>query len=358
MLTARSPAHSRKACLGVPPGLDGGIVLNPMQHFTLHRDEAFDHDAVFAKDVRLGLAAEPKFLWAKYFYDEIGSALFEVICLLPEYYVTLAELEILTQQIDDILARVSAPGRVIELGSGSADKARIFVEGFLKRRSALHYVPVDISQSALELSSEQLLSAFSDLRVTAFAADYEVALKKLHDRAARGEEEKTLVLFLGGTIGNLDGESSQRLLSQVRGVLRKGDSLLLGTDLKKPEEILLPAYNDALGVTAAFNLNVLRRINREFGGDFALDQFEHEARYNREHGRIEMHLISRKEQVVNIHDLDLEVPFRKGESIHTESSYKFDAQQIEELAGTTGFKLDHVWYDSNRYFALNLMIVE
>ena len=224
----------------------------------------------------------------------------------------------------------------------------------MARQGGLEYLPIDVSRSAMEQSAERLLHAFPELTVTAFVADYQAGL-----RAVRGERVppgvRTLALFLGSTIGNLDPGDRIALLREIRAVLRPGDGLLLGTDLRKPESVLLPAYDDALGVTAAFNLNLLSRINRELGGGFDLGSFRHRARWNRELGRIEMHLESLREQTVSIQSLGLEVRFAAGETIHTESSYKFEPAQVAEMAQAGGFALRRTWTDRGGRFASNLL---
>jgi L-histidine N-alpha-methyltransferase len=308
----------------------------------------------FAEDVRRGLTASPKFLFPKYFYDELGTLLFEAITALPEYYPTRAEAEILRDHADDILAALGGPVWLLELGSGDGQKTRLLIEALLARQGTLEYVPVDISESAVEGSSRSLLFSYPALRITAYVGEYHRALRKIReDRVAPG---RTLVLFLGSTLGNLDPEERRALLRDVRSLLDPGEGFLLGVDLKKSESVLVPAYDDALGVTAAFNLNLLGRINRELGGEFDLRSFRHRAIYNPREGRMEMHLESRHVQTVAIAELGLEVPFVAGETIHTESSYKFDRELIAALAADTGFAVRQTWTDSAARFASNLLV--
>jgi L-histidine Nalpha-methyltransferase len=285
----------------------------------------------------------------------LGSRLFEAICELPEYYVTRAEEEIFQRHAGEIAASLDGHVRLVELGSGDARKTRLLIEALVARQEELEYLPIDVSRSAVVQSAERLLHAFPELTVTAFVADYQAGL-----RAVRGERvppcTRTLALFLGSTIGNLDPGDRVVLLREIRGVLRPGDGLLLGVDLRKSESVLLPAYDDALGVTAAFNLNLLARINRELGGEFDLGAFRHQARWNRELGRIEMHLESLREQTVPIRGLGLEVRFAAGETIHTESSYKLDPAQVVEMAEASGFTLRRTWTDRGGRFASNLLI--
>ena len=327
---------------------------------TIYRLNLGDSLDSFARDVFAGLTSAPKKLLPRYFYDDLGSRLFEAICFLPEYYVTRAENEIISARVNEIINEIGVPDRspvrLVELGSGSADKTRPVIEALLQRGAELNYLPIDISPSSLERSSKELLLAYPRLRITAYAADYSSALSALRneDASALQGDIRTVVLFFGSSIGNLDPVESRALFGGVRRVLRSGDVFLLGADLKKSTDILIPAYDDALGVTAAFNLNLLVRINRELDGSFDLGKFEHRAIYNEEHGRMEMHLFSREAQTVSVRKLSLEVNFERGESIHTENSYKFDLAALSELASETGFHLKKTWLDANQRFSLNL----
>jgi dimethylhistidine N-methyltransferase len=311
----------------------------------------------FGEDVRRGLSSPAKFLLPKYFYDDLGSLLFASICLLPEYYLTRVESEILAAHGGEVLAELPSPLRLIELGSGESQKTRLLISAILDRQPGLQYVPIDISPGALERASEQLLQAHPRLRVDALAGEYRACLRVL---AAEGPAMRggatTLVLFLGSTLGNLDPGEQTSLLRSVREVLRPGDGMLLGVDWKKPAAELLPAYDDALGVTAAFNLNLLLRINRELGGAFDLAAFQHLARYDEERSRIEMHLVSRRAQLVTIEALRMEVPFAAGESVHTESSYRFDGDDLAARAAGAGFALARTWFDDRRRFASVLLL--
>ena len=309
----------------------------------------------FASDVHSGLSSRPKVLPPKYFYDELGSALFEAICRLPEYYLTRAESELLGNYSREIAGAIEGPVRLIELGSGSAEKTRYLIEAWLDRQPELHYLPIDISDVSLERSSAELLHSYPRLRITAYAADYFTALAALSgkEESKRGRE-RSVVLFLGSNIGNFNPEESRVFLREVRGMLRPGDAFLMGADLKKSRDILEPAYDDALGVTSAFNLNLLARINRELGGEFDIQSFQHRAVYNEPLGRVEMHLVSRAAQSVLIRGIGLEAKFEAGESIQTESSYKFDAEQLDSLARETGFSLEKSWFDRARSFSFNL----
>ena len=305
-----------------------------------------------AEDVRNGLTAQHKRFLPKYFYDELGSQLFEAICLLPEYYPTRAENEILERYADEIVASVDDQITLVEMGSGSASKTRLLIEALLRRQDSLLYMPVDISATALESGSRILLQSYPRLKIEAYAADYFAGLTELGKRP----RARTLALFLGSNISNFDEDDALHFLRALRSVLHKGDALLLGADLKKDPAMLEAAYNDALGVTAAFNLNVLARINRELGGNFDLRAFKHHAFYNEAKGRVEIYIKSLCSQKVKIEKLHLEVEFGAGELIHTENSYKYDLSNISQLATMTGFACTRSWLDSEERFSSNLFL--
>lgn len=308
----------------------------------------------FAADVRAGLTAEQKRLAPKYFYDTLGSHLFEAICQLPEYYLTRAETEILTLRADEIAALFAEPVSLFELGSGSSAKSRHLISAFIRRQRSLHYQPVDISESIIRTSAAALLEEFDGLRLTATLGDY----TRQMPRPARSDGERICALFLGSNIGNYDRAEGRDLLRSLRRVLAAGDTLLLGADLKKDRETLEAAYDDALGVTASFNLNLLLRINRELGGRFDLRRFKHRAIYSEEQGRMEIYVESRCAQEVRIEALDLSVRFAEGEMIHTENSYKYDRSELDALASETGFAPLATWLDSGSRFSCNLWRAE
>ncbi|HLL73766.1 MAG TPA: L-histidine N(alpha)-methyltransferase [Pyrinomonadaceae bacterium] len=324
-----------------------------------------DARAQFADDVRRGLTARPKRLQPKYFYDELGSLLFDAICLLPEYYLTRAEDEILRARADEIVAAVAGPARppalsLLEFGSGSAVKTRLLIEAILRRQPSLTYRPVDISPKTVESSARSLLQSYPRLAVEAFAGDYDAALSLLSNQAREGrgasEDERTLALFLGSNVGNFDPAEAEAFLTAVRGCLRAGDALLLGADLKKDPGTLLAAYDDPLGLTAAFNLNLLARINREFDADFDLRAFRHVARYDAAAGRVELYVESLRAQAVRVRELDLTVEFAAGELTHMENSHKYDPPQLDALAARTGFRLSRAWTDAAGRFSSNLFV--
>lgn len=318
-------------------------------HAGLKRDPL----ATLADDVLRGLSAKPKRFLPKYFYDELGSQLFEAICLLPEYYLTRAENEILQRYASEIVGSLPGHKTLIEMGSGSASKTRLLIEALLQEQNELLFIPVDISVTALESSSRILLQSYPRLRIEAYAADYFAGLSELSQHDERG---RTLALFLGSNISNFELDDAIRFLRALRDVLQPGDALLLGADLKKDRSTLEAAYNDSLGITAAFNLNVLARINRELGGNFNLRAFKHHAVYNPSLGRIEIYIESKREQTVTIQKLNLEVHFTEGEQIHTENSYKYDLDDISNLASESGFTRAHTWHDSQGRFSSNLLL--
>lgn len=309
----------------------------------------------FSADVRAGLTSTPKTLSPRYFYDDLGSFLFEAICRLDEYYVTRAEDEILRTSSDEIIAALPDPIRLVELGCGTAVKTRHVIDAALRRQPALDYFPIDIDGGTLGATAEALSAEYGALRITGIAASFDDGLHELEARLATADSH-TLVLFLGSTIGNLDPEGQREILQSVRRALRPGDALLLGADRVKSEDVLIPAYDDPPGVTAAFNRNLLVRINRELGGTFDVRSFNHEARYDRQRQRIEMHLVSTVRQTATVRAAGIEVEFAEGESIHTESSYKFTRDAIELLARDTRFALARQWTDRQSWFGDNLLL--
>jgi len=331
------------------------VSLGSSSRFALLRGSAVT-ESDFAEDVRQGLTAPRKSLPPRWFYDALGSALFDAICFLPEYYVMRAEAEVLAKHRKEIAGAFGPQVRLVELGSGLARKTRAFLDDLTAQQPDLEYVPVDVDDATLERVGRDLLLEYEHLRVLAVASDFtrpSIPLGALSP--ARG---RTVVLFLGSTIGNLDPEAALAMMRDLRSALSPGDALFLGADLRKPKSILEPAYDDPLGVTAAFNLNLLVRINRELGGHFDLNAFRHRAFYDEELGRIEMHLVSLREQSVRIDALSLDVAFDESETIHTESSYKYDAATLATLAEGSGFTIEKTWTDSRGWFADALLVAE
>jgi dimethylhistidine N-methyltransferase len=308
--------------------------------------------AEFIHDVRAGLGREgQKELPSAYLYDEMGAALFEAITLLPEYGLTRADSRLLSAH-SVAIAELVPSALVAELGSGSGGKTRWILKA-LARRAPVTYYPIDISHSAL-IKCRGELGRIEGVTMFELERSYLDGLSEVVSR--RNRAESLLVLFLGSTIGNFDRAGAEDFLSQLRAHLAPGDALLLGTDLVKPVPLLLAAYNDPLGVTAAFNLNVLARINRELGGDFDLARFEHEAIYNGSNRRIEMHLRSRRRQQVHIQMADLTVSLNAGETIWTESSHKFHTEEVEAMAHGSGFRCEAQWIDEEWAFAESLLV--
>ena len=294
------------------------------------------HDS-FAAAVRAGLGQRPRAVPPRFFYDARGSELFERICALPEYYVTRTEFAILERY-----AREFPPAdTVIEFGCGYGAKTRLLFEAFFQTRRTMTFVPVDISKRALEEAGRHLTEDHPGLTVRAIRAEFESAFPLI-------PRQPSLVLFLGSNIGNLDHAEAVRFLSALR-----GRQVLVGFDMQKDPDLLHAAYNDAQGVTAEFNLNLLARMNRELGGNFDLAQWEHLSFYNAPAGRVEMHLVSKGAQAVTV--LGETHQFEAGERIHTESSYKFSDQQIRAIAGESGFHVEKRWTDEQGWFSVVLL---
>jgi len=308
-----------------------------------------------SEEVRRGLTARPKTLPPVLFYDEEGSRLYERITELPEYYLTRAERSIFAEHADELVglalggAEAGRPLTVIELGAGSASKTELVLEAVLRRQPTCLYIPIDVSRAALEGAERRLAASLPAVRVRGIVAPHQQALPELAKI-----EGPALALFIGSSIGNLDDREAEGLLRGLRRALGRRASLLLGTDLRKAPEILIPAYDDAAGVTAAFNRNVLVRINRELGGHFEPARFRHLARWNEARSRIEMHLESANDQSVPIDSLGIVVHFRRGETIHTESSVKYDLPHVGRLLEAGGFSPPSVYLDRERRFAVHL----
>lgn len=299
-----------------------------------------------ADEVLQGLSATPKKLPPKLFYDAEGSRLFEQITELPEYYPTRTERAIFEQYAAEIVAQAGNNLTLVELGAGSASKTRILIEALARRQLRLSFYPIDVSVAALKEAVVSLNGHLRHLRVRPIVADYSHHLPQLSALPGR-----KLVLFIGSTIGNFESEEAVQFLTRVRASLEPGDALLVGFDLVKSPDLLNAAYNDAKGITAQFNKNVLARINREAGGHFDLNSFEHVAFWNPAQSRIEMHLESKIEQDVRIDDLDRGFHFEAGERIHTENSYKFNSGSIGNLLSESGLQMERCWKDEKDWFA-------
>ncbi|MEP6802552.1 MAG: L-histidine N(alpha)-methyltransferase [Acidobacteriota bacterium] len=309
----------------------------------------------FASDVRRDLALSPRQLQSKYLYDGLGSTLFEAICRLPWYRITRAEARLLSTFAPAIVSVFSEPLTLVELGCGSGEKLAMLAEALRaqRRRVAVHLI--DISPVALELS-ERTLGRLQHVSVVGHRATYEEGLR--HAAAQRADGAAMLVLFLGSNLGNFDPPAAHDFLSGIRASLRPGDALLIGADLVKPERDLLLAYDDPLGVTAAFNKNLLVRMNSELLANFDLRQFDHRAVWNAREGRVEMHLVSRGDQEVTIERAGISPHFAAGEPIWTESSYKYLPEDVIERGRLAGFRSVEQWIDSSARFALTLFLAD
>ncbi len=328
--------------------------LTPISdRFHLYRAPERARTATFAGDVRTGLTAARKYLPPKYFYDELGSAIFESICVLPEYYLTRTEAAILERCADEMVRALGGEIEFVEFGSGSARKTRSLIGAALARQPEVEYHPIDISPAALEESSAALVSEYDRLTVRAYASDYFDVLES----AMLSTSKRVLALFLGSNIGNYAPADARMLLRAMSAAFKPGDGLLLGADLKKDAAILERAYNDPTGVTASFNKNVLARINRELGGHFDLDAFAHAARYDAASGSVDSFLVAQRGCEVAIDALDLRVRFDPWETIHSESSHKFDAADIASLAADSGFRVERRWTDDAQRFAISLLVI-
>ncbi|HXE90232.1 MAG TPA: L-histidine N(alpha)-methyltransferase [Terriglobales bacterium] len=302
-----------------------------------------------ASEVYEGLTSQPKKLCPKLFYDAAGSALFEEITRLPEYYLTRTEEQILRTHADAIVAQAGDDLSLVELGAGSARKTSVLIGALLRRQREALYCPIDVSYDALQAASRRLRAGFPDLRVRPVVSDYTSDMEVLRQLPGR-----KLVLYIGSSIGNFEPEDALRVLRRMRARLGAGDALLLGTDLRKDATALIPAYDDAQGVTARFNKNVLARINRELGGEFDLDAFRHRIRWNPEASRIEMYLESLAAQSVWIRLLRHKVRFESGELLHTENSYKYTDEWVQEMLEESGFARENSWKDARSWFAVHL----
>ncbi len=300
-------------------------------------------------DVVAGLSRSPKTLPPKYFYDDRGSQLFEQICDLPEYYLTRTETSIL-QQYAGAIAQHTGACELVELGSGSSTKTRLLLEAYQAQNYPLCYRPIDVSGGILESSAQSLLQAYDQLKIHALVGTYEQALQNLSDAYL----PQRMICFLGSSLGNLSPEECDRFFDQVRLALRSGGYFLLGVDLHKSTAQLEAAYNDSQGVTAAFNLNLLRHLNQRFNGNFDLSQFEHFAFYNTELQQIEMHLRSLKSQTIHLKTLNLTIEMAAGETIRSEISRKFDLATLRSQLESKGINSVQVWMDTNQWFGLLL----
>lgn len=301
------------------------------------------------EDTRRGLTDSPKWLSSLYFYDKEGSQLFDAICDTPEYYPTRTEAAILEANAKAIIDAVGKDVVLAELGSGASRKSRIMIEALLAHGDST-YLPVDVSQRFLEATAEGLRGRYPGLIVEPIVAEYHAGLRKIGEHAGR-----KLVMFLGSSIGNFEPDEQVQLMRAARDAMQPGDTFLLGTDLVKDPQILHDAYNDAAGVTAAFNKNILANLNGKLDGDVDLEAFEHHAFWNPDKSRIEMHLRSKRDQTLRFGAAELEVSVAAGETIHTENSYKFTPERVAEMVTAAGWTLETTWTDDQQWFGLHLL---
>jgi len=322
-----------------------------MQDENVERTASYDFKPgleSFLAEVLIGLRKPQKELPSKYFYDERGSQLFEGICELKEYYITGIEASIMRSHIEEIVELIGPHVLVIEHGCGNCEKVRFLMDHL---HDPVAFIPIDISQEQLVQVAKELDSIFPQLQVLPVCADY---TSNFELPIPKRESKRTVVYFPGSTIGNFDPMPARHFLEHVANLCGSDGALLTGVDLKKDPAVLHDAYNDSEGVTAAFNLNLLERINRELGCDFQLDAFEHYAFYNPRESRVEMHLISQKNQAVQVDGET--ISFTRGESIWTESSYKYDLDEFEQIAAVAGFRVERVWVDERRWFSVQYLV--
>lgn len=304
-------------------------------------------EADFENDVIKGLKSNPKSLSAKYFYDHEGSLLFEDICKTEDYYPTRTEEKILHDNIDDIFMNTKSVQSIVELGSGTSVKTKIILKHFSDNTGTFEYFPIDVSD-ILESTVEKLKDEFPKINITGIMSEYEEGIAKINEL----NDKPKLTIFLGSSIGNFTPKEATDLLKVIADNMTDKDFFLIGIDLKKDKDILHRAYNDSDCVTEAFNLNLLKRINRELGAEFDLNNFEHHAFFNEKESRVEMHLVSKNLQYVKFPKQNMEIFFDEGESIHTENSYKFSDELVAKITSSAGLEKLKVWKDINNYFSL------
>lgn len=318
-------------------------------------DQVESLDRAFASDVLVGLSQTPKRLSSRYFYDERGSRLFQKIMSLPEYYLTACEFDILKSQTDEFSSLLGEESfNLVELGAGDGRKTSILLEHFLTKNFTFQYIPIDISEAAMQTLSSHLNNNFPELTSKGIVAEYFDGLKWLNHLSS----QRNMVLFLGSNLGNFDKAHARAFLHNLWNALDDGDFAVIGFDLKKDIDLMLKAYNDSEGVTAEFNLNLLHRINRELGGNFDLNKFQFHSSYDVFTGAMESYLVSKEKQIVFIKEISQSFSFEAWEPIHTEYSYKYLESDIRSLAAETGFQIQKQLYDSKKYFVDSIWRVE
>ena len=303
----------------------------------------------FAEEIALSLKHQPRAISPKYFYDNLGSELFDRICNLPEYYPYNCESSILKKIAKNLTPHLTSNVRLVELGSGSSTKTRLLIDALLKNQEYVEYFPIDISDVLIE-SAKKLCDDYKTLHVTGIIDTYENGL----DFIEHYDDKPNLITFLGSSFGNFNEEDGNNFLKKIHDLMKSTDYFLIGLDMKKNNDILFKAYNDTKDLTAKFNLNVLERINKELGADFITSQFAHKAYYNESKGRIEMYLHSLSDQTVTIPKAGISIQLSENELIHTENSHKFTISQIDSMFEEVGLDIVQIWFDTKKYFGLIL----
>ena len=303
----------------------------------------------FAEEIALSLKHEPKFISPKYFYDTLGSQLFDKICQLPEYYPYNCESSILKNIAKNLRLHLPYNVRLVELGSGSSIKTRLLIDALFRFQKQVEYFPIDISDILIN-GAKELCRYYKNLKITGIIDTYENGL----DFIEHYDDKPNLITFLGSSFGNFNEQDGNDFLKKIHDLMKSSDYFLIGLDMKKNNDILFKAYNDTKDLTAKFNLNVLERINRELGADFITSQFAHKAYYNESKGRIEMYLRSLSDQTVTIPKADISIQLAEDELIHTENSHKFTMSQIDSIFEDVGLDIVQIWFDTKKYFGLIL----
>ncbi len=318
-------------------------------NFEYFKSNNIKKQRTFAKDIKLSLDRESRFIDPKYFYDDYGSQLFDRICTLPEYYPYTCELSILKNIAKNPVPHLTNDVRLVELGSGSSSKTRLLIDALFRSQKQVEYFPIDISDVLID-SAKELCDGYNNLKVTGIIDTYENGL----DFIKHYDEKSNLITFLGSSFGNFNKVNGSIFLKRIHDLMKSSDYFLIGLDLKKDSNVLFNAYNDKKGLTAQFNLNVLERINRELDGNFEISQFVHKAYFNESKGRIEMYLCSQSNQTVVIPKASLSLKLFKNELIHTENSYKFTISQIDTMFEKADLDIIQLWFDAKKYFVLIL----
>ena len=329
-----------------PIGYQRIIIQENLEYF---KSNNIKNQKTFAEEIALSLKHEPKAISPKYFYDNLGSELFDRICKLPEYYPYSCESSILKKIAENLTPHLTSDIRLVELGSGSSTKTRLLINALLKNQEHVEYFPIDISDVLIE-SAKKLCNDYKTLQVTGIIDTYENGL----DFIKHYDNKPNLITFLGSSFGNFNEEDGNNFLKKVHDLMKSTDYFLIGLDMEKDSDILFKAYNDTKGLTAKFNLNVLKRINNELDADFRISKFAHKAYYNESKGRIEMYLRSLSNQTVNITKAGISIQLSENELIHTENSHKFTISQIDSMFDKVGLDIVQIWFDTRKYFGLIL----